>query len=76
MFPFRTILNLAAKQLPAQVKSRIAVGWGDAAEEITRLSTSESADVIVIATHGLAGGTSCLVQLPRRLSVSQTDLCW
>jgi nucleotide-binding universal stress UspA family protein len=44
-----------AKQLPAQLKSRIALGWGDAGEEIVRPATSESADVIVIATHGLTG---------------------
>jgi universal stress protein A len=48
-------LNLAAKQIPSEIKSRIAIGSGDAGDEIVRLATAEAADVIVIATHGLTG---------------------
>jgi universal stress protein A len=48
-------LVIAAKQLPSELKSRHAIASGDAAEEIARLATAESADLIVIATHGLTG---------------------
>lgn len=48
-------LTLAAQQLPAGLRSRNLIGTGDAAEEIVRIAKEESADLIVIATHGLTG---------------------
>ena len=48
-------LSIAAQNLPAELKSRIAIGTGDAANEIVRLAKIEAADLIVIATHGLTG---------------------
>ena len=48
-------LTLAAHRVPAGIKSRTAIGNGDAAEEINRLVGAEGADLIVIATHGLTG---------------------
>ena len=48
-------LTLAAQRLPEGIKSRHVIGTGDAANEIVRLANEESADLIVIATHGLTG---------------------
>jgi nucleotide-binding universal stress UspA family protein len=48
-------LVIAAKRLPGEIKSRTAIGMGDAADEIVRLAENEAADLIVIATHGLTG---------------------
>ena len=48
-------LTIAAKQLPSDIKSRIIIGSGDAADGIVRLATTAAADLIVIATHGLTG---------------------
>jgi universal stress protein A len=48
-------LSLAAQRIPADLKFRKVVGNGDAADEIVRLATTEKADLIVIATHGLTG---------------------
>lgn len=48
-------LAIAVRQLPSELKSRTALGSGDAAAEIVRLATAEAADLIVIATHGLTG---------------------
>lgn len=48
-------LTLAAARIPSDLKSRKVVGNGDAADEITRIATSENAGLIVIATHGLTG---------------------
>lgn len=48
-------LTIATKLLPSEIKLRTAIGTGDAADEIVRLATKESADLIVIATHGTTG---------------------
>ena|SRR5436190_1292730 len=48
-------LATAAQRLPAELKSRTAIGLGEAADEIVRLAKSETADLIVVATHGLTG---------------------
>jgi nucleotide-binding universal stress UspA family protein len=48
-------LKLAIKQLPSQIRSRIQLGLGDAADEIVRIADTQTADLIVIATHGLTG---------------------
>ena len=48
-------LTLAATRIPKELKSRTVIGNGDAADEIVRLATAETADLIVIATHGLTG---------------------
>jgi len=47
--------SVAAEALPEGIKSRNVIATGDAANEIVRLSKDESADLIVIATHGLTG---------------------
>lgn len=48
-------LAIAAQNVPAELKSRTAIGTGDAADEIVRIAKTEAADLIVIATHGLTG---------------------
>ena len=48
-------LTLAAQRIPSGPKFRKVVGNGDAADEIVRLAFTESADLVVIATHGLTG---------------------
>jgi len=48
-------LAIVAKAIPPRLKARTIIGSGDAAEEIVRLATTEVADLIVIATHGLTG---------------------
>ena len=48
-------LKLAIKRLPSQIRSRIQLGLGDAADEIVRIANTYPADLIVIATHGLTG---------------------
>jgi nucleotide-binding universal stress UspA family protein len=48
-------LAIAAQNVPAERKSRTAIGTGHAADEIVRLAKTEAADLIVIATHGLTG---------------------
>jgi universal stress protein A len=48
-------LIVAARQLPSVLKSRVAVGIGDAADEIVRTAKAESVDLIVISTHGATG---------------------
>lgn len=48
-------LTLATKQLPSQIRARTAIGTGDAADEIVRIATTETVDLIVIATHGVTG---------------------
>jgi nucleotide-binding universal stress UspA family protein len=48
-------LAIATQRIPAEIKSRTAIGIGDAADEIVRLANTEAADLIVIATHGLTG---------------------
>lgn len=48
-------LTRAAQNLPEGLHSRNVIGIGDAADEIVRHAAAESADLIVIATHGLTG---------------------
>ena len=45
-------LTLAAQRIPPELKSRKVIGTGDAADEIARIAETESADLIVISTHG------------------------
>jgi len=48
-------LNAMAQRTSSEVKSRTAIGNGDAADGIVRLAVSEGADLIVIANHGSTG---------------------
>ena len=48
-------LPLTAQGLPEGLRSRKVIGVGHAADEIVRLANEQSADLIVIATHGLTG---------------------
>ena len=48
-------LATVTQRIPSDLKSRSLVGIGDAADEIVRLAKTASADLIVIATHGLTG---------------------
>jgi nucleotide-binding universal stress UspA family protein len=47
--------ELIKNRLPKSLKVKPMVIQGDAAEEIARIAQEESADLIVIATHGLTG---------------------
>src|SRR5215472_8480356 len=48
-------LAIASQRVPMEIKSRTAIGMGDAADEIVRLANTEAADLIVISTHGVTG---------------------
>jgi universal stress protein A len=48
-------LTLAAQSLSEGLQARKVIVTGDAADQIVRLANDESADLIVIATHGLTG---------------------
>jgi universal stress protein A len=48
-------LAMVNKRIPSDLSARSVVGIGDAADEIVRIATTETADLIVIATHGLTG---------------------
>jgi nucleotide-binding universal stress UspA family protein len=48
-------LTVVKQALPERITSRNVIAIGDAADEIVRLANDESADLIVIATHGLTG---------------------
>ena len=47
--------TVVVQSLPESIKFRNVIATGDAADEIVRLAKDESADLIVIATHGLTG---------------------
>jgi len=51
----RQLTALAAEAAAKGVTLRTAVGHGDAGAEIVRIAKDESADLIVIATHGMTG---------------------
>jgi len=51
----RRLAQVAAKHVPPGAKVRTIVGRGDAAMEIGRTANAESADLIVLATHGWTG---------------------
>jgi nucleotide-binding universal stress UspA family protein len=48
-------LSLVAQRLPEGLKSRNVIASGNAADEIVRIANEQSADLIVVATHGLTG---------------------
>ena len=48
-------LTMAAHNLPEGLQSRNVIATGNAADEIVRAARDESADLVVIATHGLTG---------------------
>lgn len=48
-------LTLVANNLPEGIQSRRVIATGDGADEIARIANDQSADLIVIATHGLTG---------------------
>ena len=51
-----TKLEAMAEQAIGQgIKTRTAVGHGDAGSEIVRIAREEGADLVVLATHGLTG---------------------
>jgi nucleotide-binding universal stress UspA family protein len=49
------IMTLIAARVPAAVKARPVLGYGNVAGEIKRVAREENADLIVMATHGLIG---------------------
>jgi universal stress protein A len=49
------LAEMAQASAAKGVKTRTTVGHGDAGIEIVRIAQEESADLIVIATHGLTG---------------------
>ena len=51
----RSLRSLAADLTGKGVSVRTVVGHGDAGAEIVRVASEESADLIVIATHGVTG---------------------
>ncbi|MGH9825395.1 MAG: universal stress protein, partial [Blastocatellia bacterium] len=51
----RKLEELAEKQIPKGLNTKVLVGHGDAGPEIVRIAEEEAADLIVIATHGLTG---------------------
>ena len=51
----RRLAQVAAKHIPPGAKVKTIVGRGDAAAEIGRTASAESADLIVLATHGWTG---------------------
>jgi universal stress protein A len=46
---------LTEERIPKEIRVRTLIGHGDAGYEIVRIARDESADLIVIATHGLTG---------------------
>lgn len=51
----RRLNQVVQERIPPSVKAHVVVAHGDAAQEIVRLAQEQSADLIVIATHGLTG---------------------
>jgi nucleotide-binding universal stress UspA family protein len=51
----KTLDELIKTRISEEIKSRTMVVQGNPADEITRLSAVDNADMIVIATHGLTG---------------------
>jgi universal stress protein A len=49
------LAEMAQASAAKGVKTRTTVGHGDAGIEVVRIAQEESADLIVIATHGLTG---------------------
>lgn len=47
--------EVIARRVPEDVRSRSLLSYGEPASEIVKIAADESADLIVIATHGLTG---------------------
>lgn len=51
----RSLQEVVEQKIPKELRVRQIIGHGEAANEIVRIAEEETADMIVIATHGLTG---------------------
>ncbi len=49
------LVELAEKELGAEIEWEVVLGRGNAAEEVERIARAKHADVVVIGTHGRTG---------------------